>query len=510
VKIPKIIHFVWVGSSRAMPDTNLESLIDWARQNPGFEISLWVDKESQPFPLDKYYTETITKLGGTELLKRIKVKDISEEEVSTKYVRYEIDRLRPNYGAASDLLRYRILHKFGGAYFDSDIKPGGQSLSDSKIFDVDHDGHVLYVDPNSQNMHAIGNDGFICTAGNPEIKQISTIAEGNYSAAKMINRNKGMEFDVDHSPIIQAVASSSVRYIRDDTPVKTGGATVRLVTEQLYSDSDARIRELQGDLREHVRHLGNTWLNVPVQQYPNLEKGIEAVVGLVRFEAELGFLRMEDHVNHLSCATNEDRDVVSRALISRLRGEKIDFSKVKAIQLTELGTDIEKFYNDCDLSSDMAYLFPNFEQESSLANCKLVLPYLTNQEGLVAMRSNILKMTDKISIDQAWDNFTGKENIYQSVDKGLKFIHNAFEWCENKLKGSDLADEALSEANKKIVGDYLLLLDKCLDTYTEFNCFKAFKDKYSDSLTEIKNKIKGVREANQLIEDEDEDWDFGA
>jgi mannosyltransferase OCH1-like enzyme len=76
-------------------------------------------------------------------------------------VRYEIDRLRPNYGASSDLLRYLILYSFGGAYFDSDVAPGTKRLETSESFLKDFDNPIIYINKNSQNTKEIGNDAFI-------------------------------------------------------------------------------------------------------------------------------------------------------------------------------------------------------------------------------------------------------------------------------------------------------------------------------------------------------------
>ncbi len=90
----------------------------WAAKHPGFEVCLWVDKEStSPENLDKYYSEY-----GFDQDPKITLLDITEEGVVDEFSRYHIDKLYPNYGASSDILRYNILVKYGGAYFDSDIE----------------------------------------------------------------------------------------------------------------------------------------------------------------------------------------------------------------------------------------------------------------------------------------------------------------------------------------------------------------------------------------------------
>lgn len=182
--IPKIIHFIWAGGTRYMPVKNMEVVKQWKEANPEFAVYIWIDdKENDVIFLQQvehyaqFFSEDDT-LNGidacSEYLKdhKIELKDITEESVVDKYSRYEIDRLRPNYGASSDLLRYSILYKFGGAYFDSDVVVGSTKLIDTSIFDENFREHCLYIDGNSQGSGAVGNDTFICTKKNSLMQKI--------------------------------------------------------------------------------------------------------------------------------------------------------------------------------------------------------------------------------------------------------------------------------------------------------------------------------------------------
>ena len=43
-KIPKIIHFIWLGSE--LPDKYIEIINGWKKHNPEFEVWIWDDKKS--------------------------------------------------------------------------------------------------------------------------------------------------------------------------------------------------------------------------------------------------------------------------------------------------------------------------------------------------------------------------------------------------------------------------------------------------------------------------------
>src|SRR5687767_9988573 len=103
--VPKRLHFIWVGF-KSLPDQNGERIKKWMDQNPDFSFTLWVDKVGTSDDIIKEYQSTFhVYLNKNQL----QIRDITEAGVSTPQVRYEIDRLRPNYGSASDLLRLNIL-----------------------------------------------------------------------------------------------------------------------------------------------------------------------------------------------------------------------------------------------------------------------------------------------------------------------------------------------------------------------------------------------------------------
>lgn len=92
--IPKILHFVWVGSEKGhfpLPHFAVRNLALWRKAQPDYEIALW-DDDHLP-ALD------------------------AEQQWAFQHGR--------NSGETSDVIRHNVLHEFGGYSLDLDIVPTG-------------------------------------------------------------------------------------------------------------------------------------------------------------------------------------------------------------------------------------------------------------------------------------------------------------------------------------------------------------------------------------------------
>ncbi len=99
--IPRILHRVWLGT-RALPTEQRAFGEGWARLNPGWEMRLWGDAD----------------VGAL----------VSDPE---SYARAR------NLSERSDVLRYEILHRFGGVYADTDVeclRPMEPLIGDARAF----------------------------------------------------------------------------------------------------------------------------------------------------------------------------------------------------------------------------------------------------------------------------------------------------------------------------------------------------------------------------------------
>lgn len=196
--IPCLIHFVWACGRGLLPQDNMNIIAKWALKNPDFKIYLWVDEKTSGSSLNDLiirYQESFEQAYKfvfqqevqpvSEIPNVLQVHDIRAEGICAKednLVDYELDRVDPNYGASSDILRRRILTKKGGLYADSDVGSGINPLGDLPEFSK-CDTQVLYVDHlmqyNTEKLteellssfpakrDRIGNDSFICTPEHP-------------------------------------------------------------------------------------------------------------------------------------------------------------------------------------------------------------------------------------------------------------------------------------------------------------------------------------------------------
>lgn len=90
LKIPKIIHQIWLGSP--FPEKYRAFQQSWIRNHPDWEYKLWTDEDIERFPM----------------------------------VNRTMYEAATNYGEKSDIARYEILYQLGGLYVDTDeecLKP---------------------------------------------------------------------------------------------------------------------------------------------------------------------------------------------------------------------------------------------------------------------------------------------------------------------------------------------------------------------------------------------------
>lgn len=120
---PAIVHWIWLGGD--LTDSRLQATITASSEVAERCIKLlWTDQESAP-ELEAFCRERGIKLihvhdvfgeGGVEFMNR----DLFEAERVS---------FPPNYGAASDILRYRLIEAYGGVYLDADINLQGGTSS---------------------------------------------------------------------------------------------------------------------------------------------------------------------------------------------------------------------------------------------------------------------------------------------------------------------------------------------------------------------------------------------
>lgn len=315
--VPKLIHFIWAGGTRLMPPQNIDAVKAWAKTHhaQGFEVRIWIDETHAPGTRARY-----ADFGLPCDVPKITLPDITAEGVSSPHVRYEIDRLRSNYGASSDMLRYNILYRFGGAYFDSDVHPGAHTLNHDGLFDQGNT-QLFLVDNNSQGKGLIGNDAFICATHQPLMRAIAAAAENNYREAFPEMGSRVYDYDapatMQNSTIVRTgpMAVSTALHVAGKLrpSARTTDAANNVI--QVTFKEIARALRLNQVLDEHwmdnryvrpeAQNQGN-WMKVPIKKVKEPQDALAVVVATMRFEAaHMGLLRLDPHVRDLAEALGQ-------------------------------------------------------------------------------------------------------------------------------------------------------------------------------------------------------------
>ena len=97
-KIPKILHFIWIGPNN-FPLSSIKNVRSWLAHNKGWKIKFWTDRP-RPSPCKE--------------MEICLVENFSFHFLKNYYKKAK------NWGEKSDLLRYEILLQEGGIYVDHD------------------------------------------------------------------------------------------------------------------------------------------------------------------------------------------------------------------------------------------------------------------------------------------------------------------------------------------------------------------------------------------------------
>ncbi len=339
--IPKILHFIWVG--QAMLDERIANVKNWARLNPSFKVYLWLDKigDQRNSIFGNAYTNSVKVTSekfalSSDTPNNIELRDVDALSKIDAYfnecVRFEIDKLRPNYGSASDLLRLLILDNFGGAYYDSDVS--AFPLDKLKIWNTENG---FYMHKKSYN------DIIVCNKNSPILREFMVKIKENYLQAS--------------SPIKQILydtyLSDNPLYIIFRTIDKTGPSITNLINGNKEIKELAELRNYRSNAESH-----QSWCGRGVKKLNNIndiQRLIEIIIHNIIFELKsTKILRMEDHVYAFLESIDEDDpkegDNYLKAFFEKVK-VIIPIDDVEYAQLTFHHPEVFIFYQSNNLLS---------------------------------------------------------------------------------------------------------------------------------------------------------------
>lgn len=393
MRIPKIIHTVWAGGSRLLPANNILNLLHWQQLYPEFEIYLWIDKKTSSADLEKRYPAKFTEIASKhdiDVNLRLRILDIEENEVSDPFIRYEIDRLRPDYGASSDMIRYHALAKFGGIYADSDV--GFTTRLPESYFTQDYPHHLIFVDPNAQGADEVGNDFFIATcdpkdhSSNPYFDFLIQLAHLHYTEHKDIT----IENPLFQAPLKSTYPSQFLpekevhekncfqigefRYA--STPIRTGPGLVQKLVGALigsYKIGDEpnteAVRSLPKGYLEALREIGLQWTHPEIiRRFTTKEQAVEAIINTIQFEAtRMKIFRLEDHIADLMASAHIDESEAVALLLPKIIEIISTLTQIEYAQFSFKSSDVFDFYCKYDLFKKTC-AYPDPKMLGNLAN----------------------------------------------------------------------------------------------------------------------------------------------
>lgn len=377
-RVDKIIHFVWAGGESIMPTKGVLNMLKWTIYLPkeaGFEIWLWVDpatdwnnyhhnlqallQQTDVSELVDRYQQLITDVADTSnsheytqvqvfndsvsnderallVTTPIILKNARTYGVLNECANYEIIRPDPNYGASSDLIRYDILHEFGGLYLDVDIVPVPNSFeSFIQLFKTSYRKPIIVLNHVSQQVkasdamlklfklpkkkknqlgydHSWGNDAILCSAYHPLMRLIIESCRNNYHLLSHAHS--------DSAVIIkrQIERAYCANYTREITISTTGPVMLAMVMSQWkivgYSHKKkyalikhkkqlcvlSRFNTIGCGLLQPVQNHLN-WLKTPRICVRNEKLYVERMWSTIHYEAKFfGVLRMQDHLLNIA------------------------------------------------------------------------------------------------------------------------------------------------------------------------------------------------------------------
>lgn len=171
-KIPKLFHYIWLG--KKLPDQYRPLLQTWLDTHPDWIFLIWVDNlknydlgtplENADFSFIQDVLDDENSRGG------VFVVDVKNIDFKTRTFFDE----SKNYGERSDILRWELLHQFGGVYIDVDCEC-------FKPFDVLNRMYDFYtgIQPLDTSTVQLGSGLVGAAPGHPILKECVEKVSGN-------------------------------------------------------------------------------------------------------------------------------------------------------------------------------------------------------------------------------------------------------------------------------------------------------------------------------------------
>jgi len=174
-KIPKILHYIWLG--KKLPVQYKPFLDTWIKNHPDWTFVFWVDNP------ENYNLGKLFKDFTFDDLKKYLNAPIDNEKmivIDVKNLTFDnrkfFDETR-NYGQRSDILKWEVVYRFGGVYIDVDF----ESIKPLDMLNYMYDFYTG-VQPLDTSFIQLGAALFAARPGHPILKHcVETIKDDWYN-----------------------------------------------------------------------------------------------------------------------------------------------------------------------------------------------------------------------------------------------------------------------------------------------------------------------------------------
>ena len=200
--INREVHQIWLGE-RGPRGELIETMKTNIRANPGLKFTLHLDVDNAAFTgeldrLKQAFAEFPNMVVSELRDEPFFFKFLTDNETVVPY-RYFRSGTGQNLAAASDILRYRLIHEYGGLYMDCDDVMVG-AFEDAELYAGPDD--VLTggaVSSPRMGFYGPGNSHFASHAGNPVLQEIQQAAYRRWineiDALRELESSRGLNAD---------------------------------------------------------------------------------------------------------------------------------------------------------------------------------------------------------------------------------------------------------------------------------------------------------------------------
>ena len=128
--IPKIIHYCWFGGN-PLPESEKKCIASWRKFLPDYEIWQWSEGELVSSDANHNDNDDDDELRALEARRGARAStNVDVNHLFDKLMPFDVNSIpytqqayeAKKYAFVSDYARFRILYKYGGLYFDTDVE----------------------------------------------------------------------------------------------------------------------------------------------------------------------------------------------------------------------------------------------------------------------------------------------------------------------------------------------------------------------------------------------------